>query len=43
MENAFYTQDEIRILTGVKTKKKTMCKVLKKQRIPFVVDVNGFL
>lgn len=42
MENAFYTQDEIRILTGVKSKKKTMCKVLKKQHIPFVVDVNGF-
>ena len=42
MENAFYTQDEIRILTGVKAKKKTMCKVLRKQRIPFSVDINGF-
>lgn len=42
MESAFYTHDEIRILTGVKAKKKTMCKVLRKQRIPFSVDINGF-
>lgn len=42
MESAFYTQDEIRILTGVKVKKKTMCKVLRSQKIPFSVDINGF-
>jgi len=42
MESAFYTPDEIRILTGVKVKKKTMCEVLRKQRIPFSVDINGF-